>query len=74
MPGGLAWRLPMGERDQVPDGIADVLLQGHSLWWSEGSPSVAPSMLVCRGMPQAESFAAMLDGRWRERGWGTSSP
>lgn len=64
------WRLALGERDQLPDGITQLLLQGHSLWWSEGSPSVAPSMLVCKGMPAPDAFAAMLDGRWQARGWG----
>jgi len=63
------WRLPMGERDAVPEGIADLLLQGHSIWWSEGSPSVAPSLLVMRGLPAPQSFAAMLDGSWQECGW-----
>lgn len=63
------WRMPMAEPDQVPDGVAQLLLQGHSLWWSEGSPSVAPSLLVCRGMPAPEAFAAMLDGGWQPRGW-----
>lgn len=64
-------RLPMGERDAVPDGIAELLLHGHGLWWSEGSPSVAPSLLIARGLPAPDTFAAMLDGRWRACGWAT---
>jgi type VI secretion system protein ImpM len=71
-PAYAAWRLPMQERDQVPQGIAELLLQGHSLWWSDGSPSVEPSMLVCQGMPAPDAFAAMLDGRWQARGWGVA--
>lgn len=64
------WRLPIAERNEVPQGLTQRLLQGHSLWWSDGSPSVEPSLLVCRGMPAPESFAAMLDGGWQTRGWG----
>jgi type VI secretion system protein ImpM len=71
-PAYAAWRLPMQERDQVPQGIAELLLEGHSLWWSDGSPSVEPSMLVCQGMPAPDAFAAMLDGRWQARGWGVA--
>jgi type VI secretion system protein ImpM len=37
-------------------------LQGHSVWWTEGSPAVAPSMLVCAGLPRPQGFAAMLNG------------
>lgn len=64
------WRLPIADRNEVPQGLAPLLLQGHSLWWSEGSPNVEPSMLICRGMPAPDMFAAMLDGRWQGHGWG----
>ncbi len=42
---------------------------GSSLWWTDGSPAVAPSLLVCAGLPPPSLFAALLDGRWREHGW-----
>ena len=64
------WRMACAERDEVPSPLVDALLQGHSLWWTEGAPAVKASMLACHGMPDAQAFAAMLDGRWRERGWG----
>jgi type VI secretion system protein ImpM len=35
----------------------------------EGAPGIDASLLVCRGMPQPESFAAMLDGSWAASGW-----
>jgi type VI secretion system protein ImpM len=66
-PAGRRW--PIAARDEVPPGVAAQLQQGHSLWWSEGSPNVAPSLLACQGLPGPASFAAMLDGRWQERGW-----
>lgn len=65
---GFAWRLPLDV--DVRARVADVALQGHSLWWSEGGPSVEASMLVCSGMPQAPAFAAMLDGCWSVSGMG----
>ena len=44
-------------------------LARHSLWWSEGSDDVAPSLLVCRGLPRPEGFSAMLQGSWSRYGW-----
>jgi len=41
-----------------------------SLWWTAGSHDVAPVLLVCNGLPRPEAFAAFLDGRWDEWGWG----
>ena len=72
-PGPAGWRLPIGERNELPPGLTDFLLQEHSLWWTEGAPGVEPSMLACRAMPAPDAFAAMLDGRWREQGWGASA-
>ena len=61
-PGPTGWRLPIGERNELPSGLTDVLLQGHSLWWTEGAPGVEPSMLACRAMPAPDAFAEMLAG------------
>jgi type VI secretion system protein ImpM len=44
-------------------------LDGRSAWWSDGSPLVAPSLAICSGLPSPETFAALLDGGWQERGW-----
>ena len=56
-----AWRFTLEQG--VGERVAAVALQGHSLWWTDGSPGVEPSMLMCAGMPRAERFAAMLDAR-----------
>lgn len=40
-----------------------------SLWSSAGSSAVQPCVLLARGLPQPQGFAAMLDGSWRARGW-----
>ena len=34
----------------------------HSLFWTEGSPRVAPSVWVGEGLPDSETFADMLGG------------
>jgi type VI secretion system protein ImpM len=64
---GAAWRLPL--KDDMTAVVANAALQGHSLWWTDGGPFVEASVLVCRGMPQAQQFAAMLDGSWEMSGW-----
>lgn len=64
---GLRWCLPL--QADMTAAVAEVALQGRSLWWTEGSPSVASSLLVCSGMPDAQGYAAMLDGSWSARGW-----
>lgn len=50
--------------------LADAALQGRSLWWTDGSPRVAPCLLVCAGLPPPAAFTALLDGDWPTHGWG----
>lgn len=49
--------------------VAGAALQERSLWWTDGSPQVAPCMLVSHGLPAAEAFVALLDGSWKSNGW-----
>lgn len=42
--------------------IANATLAGHGLWWTDGSPRVEPSLLVCRGLPSQVLFTSMLNG------------
>jgi type VI secretion system protein ImpM len=53
--------------------LADSLLRDRwskfSVWWSDGSDQVAPSLLVCAAMPEADAFTDFLDGRWRNEQW-----
>jgi type VI secretion system protein ImpM len=41
----------------------------YTLWWSKGSPHIAPCLLICEGLPPATGFAAMLAGDWNRWGW-----
>ena len=45
------------------------LFFGFSLWRSEGSDRVEPSLLLCQGLPPRAGFAAFLDGAWGRWGW-----
>jgi type VI secretion system protein ImpM len=63
------WRFPV-----AGSAVPRSLPAGHSLWWTDGSPDVAPSVLVCAGLPQPSSFAALLDGCWRRHGWQMPAP
>lgn len=55
----------------VTKDIAQALLAGHSVWWTDGSPHVSPSVLICRGLPSPVQFTAMLSGNWSQSGWQT---
>lgn len=58
--------------EQMP-GIAQALIKrlfpNHSIWWTEGSDKIQPTMLICEGMPPISGFSAMLDGDWDRWGW-----
>ena len=49
--------------------IAGAALAGQCLWWTDGSPRVAPCLLISRSLPPPAAFAALLDGDWRGHGW-----
>jgi type VI secretion system protein ImpM len=46
----------------ITQAIANTLLSGHSLWWTQGSQKVPPCLIVCQGLPGPAQFSAMLDG------------
>lgn len=58
-----------GAPAQLAKAVAGAALAGHSLWWTDGSPQVAPCLLVCDGLPAPAAFAALLDGHWQAHGW-----
>lgn len=45
-------------------------LQAYSLWWTEGSERINPSLLITEGLPPVSSFSGLLDGNWDKWGWG----
>ncbi len=40
-----------------------------SLWWTNGSDKIPPTLLICSGMPPISGYSAMLDGDWDQWGW-----
>jgi type VI secretion system protein ImpM len=54
--------------------IGQILLAQHfpaySLWWTQGSERIEPSLLINEGLPPVSSFSGLLDGEWTRWGWG----
>lgn len=72
------WRCTMPSVDAVDEalleqlaGLVDRELGAIGIWWTQGSELIEPCVLVSAGLPAPAAFAAMLDGRWGERGWTT---
>jgi type VI secretion system protein ImpM len=53
----------------VEKSLATTALERQSLWWTDGSDLVAPSLLACPRLPHPKQFTGMLDGKWAERDW-----
>ncbi len=74
--GAEGWQIPIGSSAELGDAFAQLMSQRLStlyepmvLWWTDGSAVVSPSCLLVKGLPHPDSFAALLDGSWRERRW-----
>lgn len=74
--GSSRWRFPVepggaagAAQATVVHHVLSAALSRYSLWWGAGSDRVAPSLLVCDGLPGRANFAALLDGRFGEWGW-----
>ncbi len=71
-----AWQFELPSLESafpVSDALNQTLLErafpAYSLWWSEGSERVRPSLLVTEGLPPIQGFAALLDGNWVNWNW-----
>ncbi len=69
-------RQPLGSISSLPEilpAILDRLLKDHclaySVWWTQGSDHVEPSLLICTGLPSFDGISAMFDGNWQQGGW-----
>lgn len=45
------------------------LLFAYSIWWTQGSERISPSLLICQGLPQIKGASALIDGAWDQHGW-----
>lgn len=71
-----AWQRSMQEHQSINEILPcflDNLLKeycfAYSVWWTQGSEQVEPSLLICEGMPPFNGIAAMFDGDWQKWGW-----
>ena len=66
-----------GQDPAVFMGLAASLLNRfmplHSIWSHFGSENIAPSLLVCEGLPPIDTYVALLTGEWAQRGWALQS-
>lgn len=58
---------------QIRSKMTPLLLQqafaDYSLWWTHGSEHVSSCLLVSRGLPTSDAYAALLSGQWQQGGW-----
>ncbi|MFT5589557.1 MAG: type VI secretion system protein ImpM [Bradyrhizobium sp.] len=59
--------MPIASADALPLAalartLAHTALAGQSVWWSDGSTEVEPSLHVWPGLPSVRMFSGMLDG------------
>ena len=78
---GDAWYCPLPQALEStgvsPFLASDLLRRGfplHSLWWADGSDWIARCLLVCKDLPPANGFAALLAGNWQQWGWNEKAP
>jgi type VI secretion system protein ImpM len=78
---GLGWWLPspsgLGYGDALDrflPRLAEQRFGGCSIWWSTGSHCVETGVALCKGLPDAQGYAAMLAGSWQSYGWEEMSP
>ena len=71
------WRITMPESSSISDNISSLTAQllaksfsNLSLWWTNGSEKVEPSILISNGLPPAQGFSALLTANWEHWGWG----
>ena len=71
-----AWRIAVPGRPQIDSAYPQLLDQtlaelffAYSLWSTDGSDYVSPSLLACQGLPPIQGYTAMLAGDWQGRGW-----
>jgi type VI secretion system protein ImpM len=73
---GHPWQLPIGSAEELPLALEQLLSSRLTsvykplmLWWTEGSAMVEPSCLIVQGLPDPDTFAALLDGLWQQNRW-----
>ena len=70
------WRLSLQSPSRAPEVLPGLLHHAlgevffaYSLWWSEGSDRLPPSLLVGQGLPSDGAFNALYTGDWSGGQW-----
>jgi type VI secretion system protein ImpM len=70
------WRWPVRSVNELATTVgatlmitAQAALRPMTMWWTDGSDLVSPSVLVVRSLPRPESFADLLAGGWNSGQW-----
>lgn len=75
-PTATAWRIATAGNANIDAASLPLLRQtlselffAYSLWWTDGSERISPSLLACQGLPPIHGYCAMLAGDWKRGGW-----
>jgi type VI secretion system protein ImpM len=65
-------QLPMSVYGQLLDYLMLEAHSSYSVWSTDGSEHVAPTVFATQHLPAMDKMPAMLDGRWQQ--WGAHQP
>ena len=76
LPGQVGWQVPLPPAPApalvwpaVVHEMVRLLEAPFSLWWTLGTATIPPCLLVCPYLPLGEAFIALYDGDWRRWNW-----
>ena len=49
--------------------IDTLLFETYSLWSTQGSELITPTLLIANSLPKHQTVVAFMDGRWEKWGW-----
>jgi type VI secretion system protein ImpM len=70
------WRWPISSASELTTGLIEPFghlleqtLRPLSLWWTDGSERIRPSVLLVQSLPHCSTFASLLVGNWNDGQW-----
>lgn len=71
-----AWHLPFFSSEiqnrmypTLLNSMLSTFFSSYSLWKTQGSEFITPSIVISEGLPTHEGVAAFIDGKWKQWGW-----